>query len=63
MRLTRLTVDENPFTSYGDGENPRFGEVTFESAFGRLILKLTKEDIEDIEQLLRAKTKVLAQEA
>ena len=62
MKMSRLSI-EAPLFIGSDKESELQGFVIFTGSIGHMELRLTKEDIADIEALLRGKTKKLAQEA
>lgn len=67
MKLTRLEIRKGfvgSYNSQGTYIEPEMeGFVEFEGQTGIMKLRLTKQDLRDIEQLLRIKTKVLGAEA
>lgn len=58
-----ITVEIFPQNIPKDGTKPLQGIVKFAGAGGVMVIPLTKNDIQDIQQLLMKKTKDLASEA
>jgi hypothetical protein len=67
MKLIKVELRKNACANWDDGKGGRIPEldgfVEFEGKTGVMRLPLTQQDIIDIEQLLRIKTKVLGAEA